>query len=321
MDTVTNSHYITEHWKQEVKEVLDEALILRQDVTMWTADFPNGDILHVPTMGQLTTRDYVEGSRIKTESTTSTDFQLQITEYKQAGIQITDKFKNDSAYKDVLISKYKVEIVAAIMREFESAIANLQAQQTAANPNLIEGADHRFVSVATNNVGGVKDFNLARLALSKAKAMSTASNAYIGSDFVFELQQIANLLNQQIYGQNTLLKDGGLTGKLITAAQEARSLVGSISGFNVYECVNLDYALSESITATAGSKFSSGTVTNATANMFVGREAFVGAMRTMPAINEWRDNDHLSDVIHATFRYGIDVYRPESLVVCLTDVA
>lgn len=321
MDTNANPHYITEHWKQEVKQVLDEGLYLRQDVTMWTADFPDGDILHVPTMGQLTTRDYTEGELIKTESTTSTDFQLQITEYKQAGIQITDKFKQDSAYVDLLTSKYKVEIVAAIMREFESAIAHLQAQQTASNPNLIDGADHRFVSKATDNVGGVIDFQLAALALSKSRAMTTAANAYISPDFVFELQQIANLLHQQIYGANRMLADGGLAGKLITAAQENRAVVGSVGGFTVYNHLLLDYALSESITATSATKFASGTVTAGAANLFVGREAFVGAMRTMPAINEFRDHKHLSDVIHATFRYGIDLYRPESLVVCLTDAS
>lgn len=321
VDTPTNSQYITEHWKQEIKQVLDAELMLRQDVTMWTGDFPDGDILHVPTLGQLTTRDYVEGSRIKTESVTSTDFQLAITKYKQAGVQITDKFKKDSSYTAMLTDKLKVEIVRATQREFESAIANLQTKQTASNPNLIDGKDHRFVSAATNNVGGVKDFQLARLALAASNSMNSGSNAYIGSDYVFELQMIANLLNQQVYGANKLLADGGLMGKLITAAKEARTLVGSISGFNVYECTSLDDAIAETITATTGSKFTTGTVTAGTANMFVGTEAFVGAMRTLPEIKEWRDNEHLSDVIHSTNRYGIDVYRPESLVVCLTDAA
>ncbi len=321
MDTQTNPHYIDEKWKNEVKQVFDEAFMLRQDVKMVTADFPKGDILHIPAMGQLSTRDYVEGSRVKTESVASTDFQLAITEYKQTGIQITDKFKDDSIYVEALTSQYKLEMIAAMSREFESAVAHLQAEQTASNPNLIEGADHRFVSVGTNNTGAVKDFSLAAFALNKAKAMSTAANAYISPEFVLELQSVANLLNQQIYGANSLLKDGGLTGKLIAAANEARILVGSIGGFNAYNCNSLDYDLAETVTATSGGKFTTGTVSAAHANLFVGREAFIGAMRTMPDVKEWRDNDHQTDVIWASFRYGLDLYRPESLVVCLTDVA
>ncbi len=321
INTTANSQFITEHWKQDIKQVLDAELMLRQDVMMWTGEFPDGDVLHVPTVGQLTERDYVEGSRIKTENVLSTDFQLAITAYKQVGIQITDKAKKDMAYTAMLLAKLQVEIVRASARGFESAVAHLQAQQTASNPNLIDGKDHRFVSSATNNVGGVKDFQLARLALSASNAMSIAANAYIDSDVIFELQQIANLLHQQIYGSNRMLADGGLNGKLITAATQPRTLVGAISGFNVYECTSLDHSLSETVTATSGGKFTTGTVTAGKANMFVGTEAFVGAMRTMPAINEWRDNDHLSDVIHSTTRYGIDVYRPEALVVCLTDAA
>lgn len=321
MDTSSNSHYIDEKWKMEVKQVLDEALVLRQEVSWWDGEFPNGDILHVPTMGQLTARNYSEGAQITLEDVTSTDYQLTIDSYKQAGIQITDKFKDDSIYVGQLVGKYKVEIVSALMRQLESDIAHLQAQQTASNPNLIAGMDHRFVSVATNNVGGVEDFGLALLALSEAHAMSGSASAYISPLFLFRLQQISNLIGQNIYGSNQILKEGGLMGKMITAAQETRINVGTILGFNTFNHTVLDSALSETITATSGTPFVTGTVSAARANMFVGRDAFVGAMRTMPSIEEFRDHKTKSDVLHATFRYGIDLYRPESLVVCLTDAA
>ena len=322
MDTVSNSAYITEHWKDEVKEVLDEALMLRQEITWWDGDFPNGDILNVPTMGQLTTRDYTEGENIKLEDTTSQNFTLTIGKYKQAGIQITDKFKQDSAYVSTLVNKYKIETVAALMRQLESDIANLQAQQTASNPNNIDGQDHRFVSVATNNVGGLEDFQLALLALSESFSYTSASTAYISPLFLFRLQQLGNLIGQDVYGANQLLKEGGIMGKMIVASKETRNIVGSVSGFQTYNHTVLDASISESITGTSGTPAAGArTVSSARANMFLGREAFVGAMRTRPDIVEFRDDKTLSDVIHATFRYGIDLYRPESLVVCLTDAA
>lgn len=322
VDTVSNSHYIDEKWKNDIKQVLDEALVLRQEVSWWDGDFPTGDILNVPTMGQLTTRDYVEGGRIKTEDTTSTNFTLTITKYKQAGIQITDKFRDDSIYVDNLVAKYKVETIAALMRQLESDIANLQSEQTANDPNLIAGADHRFVSTATDEVGGVEDFQLALLALSEAHSMTGSASAYINPLFLFRLQQISNLISQDVYGAQQLLKEGGLMGKMITAAQETRILVGNIAGFQTYNHTVLDSAIGETITGTASTPFAGArTVTAAKANMFLGRDAFVGAMRTKPSIEEFRDHKHKSDVIHATFRYGLKTYRPESVVVCLTDAA
>ena len=314
VDSVTNSVYLKEHWKMEIKEVLDDALILRNEILWWDGDFPDGDILNVPTASQLTTRDYVEGATIETESTTSTNYQLTIGKYKQAGIQITDKFREDSAYVSNLVGISQVEIVRALMRQLESDIANLQAQQTASNPNTID----RWVSPATDNVGGTEDFHLALYALSESNSMTANANAYISPIFVYQLQQISNLISQDVYGSNVLLKEGGLMGKMITAAKETRAIVGNIAGFTVHNHTVLDHSLSETVTASAAPHVT-GTVTAGKANMFVGRDAFVGAMRTKPSVEEFRDHRTKSDVLHATFRYGIDLYRPESLCVALTD--
>ena len=76
--------------------------------------------------------------------------------------------------------------------------------------------------------------------------------------------------------------------------------------------------MTDAITATAPSAGSL-TASAGTANMFVGQEAFIGAMRAMPDMDAWYDNNTRSDVYHVTMRYGIKLYRPESLVVVITD--
>lgn len=315
-----HSSYITETWKDEIKEVLDTALILRNEVMWLDSDFGKGtgDILHIPTMSQMTARDYTEGNQITLEDPTSNEFQLTINKYKQVGIQITEKFKDDSMYVSNLLNKYRRETVRTLMRALDSDIANLEDSQTNNDPNTIGNADHRFVSVATDNLGGVEDFQLAHLGLQDSDAYDGNANAIISPFFHFRLQQIGNLLGQDVYGANRILKDTGEVGKVQTAANAARTLVGSIAGFNTHVSNVLDYAVGETITA-ASSGFSTGTVSSADANMFLGTDPFVGAMRTTPRIKEWTDNNTLSDVIHATFRYGLKLYRPESLMVCLTD--
>lgn len=319
VDSQTNHQYITEVWKNELKAPLVESLELRKEVRMVTGDFVKGGVLHIPTVSDLTARDYTKGDTIQVEGVDSTDFALTIDKYKQAGIQIPDDFKEDSVYITELMSHFQVQIVQALMKQFESDVAHLQAKQTASDPNAIEGGDHRFVSLATDALGGVVDLRLANLALSKCKAFNDTATAYINEDFLFQLQEVANVLNQQIYGANQMLAAGGITGKIISAAQGARTNVGLLSGFQVYQNLNLDRGLAETIVGTAGTKWAgSRTITGAKANLFLGTEAYIGAMRTSPEIVEFRDNKTKSDIVHATFRYGLDLFRPESQVVCLT---
>jgi hypothetical protein len=42
-------------------------------------------------------------------------------------------------------------------------------------------------------------------------------------------------------------------------------------------------------------------------------------MRAMPEMKFFEDHNTRSDVYHVTVRYGIKLFRPESLVVVLSD--
>jgi hypothetical protein len=50
----------------------------------------------------------------------------------------------------------------------------------------------------------------------------------------------------------------------------------------------------------------------------MGPECFIGAIRTMPTITMSRDWQKLRDIYHCTIRYGLGLYRSESLVTILT---
>ena len=54
------------------------------------------------------------------------------------------------------------------------------------------------------------------------------------------------------------------------------------------------------------------------ANLFIGPEAFKGAIRTMPEIEFDRNSTKKRDEYSATMRYGLGLYRPEALVTILT---
>ncbi len=318
-DTVTNSNLYQTKYGAEVKTVFDYALTLMPYVKFYTSEFKKGNSFVIPTASQLSVTDYAEGNQIEVEAPSTSTFTMTIDNYKQSGFSITDKAKDDLDWLDQVIAYNKSDMIRAHSKSLESGIADLQASQTASNPNSVDGADHRFVSVATTNLGGVEDFALAMLALNKSSALDESACAHIDGTFLYRLQLIGALQNSQTYSGSELVKEGGMSGSVISAAKGTRSNVGRISGFNVFTNNSLNYAISQSVTATAA-PWATGTVTTGYANMFLGREALVGAIRTQPEVEMFRDYNHGQDVWYTKMRWTVKLYRPESLVVCLTDL-
>ena len=103
-----------------------------------------------------------------------------------------------------------------------------------------------------------------------------------------------------VYGANSHIKDG------ISMSER----LGMYMGFEFYESNMLD--------TDSGSVDIDGTtsVTAPVYNVFCGAgETFIGAMRQNIELEAWRINERLSDAYVTTIRYGLDLFRPESLFV------
>jgi len=107
-----------------------------------------------------------------------------------------------------------------------------------------------------------------------------------------------------VYGTQSHLKEG-LSGT---------SYIGKYLGFDFFESNMLDNSDSNTVTIYTGT-----TVDTPVYNIFCGQDAFIGAMRAMPEIEAWRVHEKKGDAYHATVRYGIDLFRPEALVVIATN--
>lgn len=308
LDTSNNASLVRDSlWSNEIKDVLQEELQLDKHVR-WITDFPDGDTLNIPTLSEMTVRNYSEGATITLDDPTTGNFTLTIDKYYQAGFKIPEKFRHDAFYVNQAETNFVGKLTRALMEQKESDIANLQASQTASNPNTINSVDHRYVATGTSNVITLKDFQKAKLAMDKAKVPVGERRAYVDPTVTYQLQQISNVIQQDVYGSNAFIKEG----------MHGRTFVGRFAGFEMFESLLLDNAVAETITATAPNSGAL-TSTSAFANMFCGFEGFIGAMRAMPDMKSWYDNNTRSDVHHVTMRYGIKLYRPESLVVVLTD--
>lgn len=297
-NTNNNKQIRTDVWAKRIQEELEEELMAQSMVEFIQSDFPDGDTLHIPTLASLVAEDYVENTLIKVQDPTVGEFLLQITEYKQAGFGVTDKMKEDTYYIEILNSKFPMQCVRALMEQLETDIFELHKKQTNNDPNTINGEPHRFVAGGAGNILTVDDFAKAKLALDRANVSKIGRKAVVSPKGAYYLLKEDNVIRQDVYGANSHLKEGfGST-----------TFIGRYMGFDIYESNMLDEA-------TALDHVIGGALT---ANLFLGQEALIGAVRTSPDIEMSRDWAFKRDVYHVVTRYGLGLYRPESLVTVLS---
>lgn len=290
-----------EIWSKRIQEELQEELYANSLVEWISGEFADGDMLTIPTLGSMTARNYTENADITIDDPTVGEFQLTVDKYYQAGVGVTDKMKEDTYYMQVLIQKFPEQCVRALMERMESDIFLLHKQQTSADSgaNLINTYAHRFVGGGTSNAITLDDIAKAKLALDKANVTKNGRFCIVDPKVSYQLVNIDNVIRQDVLGPNSNLKEGFGGTKFI----------GKYLGFDFYESNMLDQAALLATPANAGSLI---------ANLFCGPETFIGAVREMPEIEQSRDWSKKRDIYHATMRYGLGLYRPESLVTILT---
>lgn len=306
--TKNTEHLIRSHiWSNTLKEAFEDELTGIQYVD-WLDDFPDGDLFHIPSIGQAFAQDYEEGQAVTYSSLDTGEFLFRITEYIQSGHYITNKMKQDSFYMNQLTSSFIPKEHRAIMRRMElDAFRIGPDRQTASDFNEINGVAHRFVGTGAGQTISVADFARARLALQKANVPMTNLVAIVDPsvEFTFNtLSNVTNVLNNPQW--EGIVRDGISTGTKFRA---------NVYGFDVYVSDNLKQGMTETIGA--------GSVTNGVANMFfsaaAGAQPIVGAVRQAPTVDSEYNKDLQREEHVTTARYGFDLYRPEGLVTVLTD--
>ena len=306
--TTNNQHLIRSNlWSSQLKEVLEDELFAQKYVDMIT-DFPDGDTLNIPSIGQAEALDYVEGQAVRYTAMDTGNFTFQITEYKQSATYITEKMKQDSFYMSRLVSSFVPKQARAIAKTMEVDVLAVGPDgQTASNLNLINGGAHRFIGSGTNETIALADFAKANLSLNLANVPPSGRVAIVDPTVAFALETQTNLVNlSNNPGWEGIVRTGGLTGM---------KYICTVYGFDVYVSQNLKKGVNETIngkTSAAG-----------VANLFFSTEAdvlpFVGSVRQPPKVDSEFNKDLQREEYVTTCRYGYKLYRPENLVTIITD--
>ena len=307
-NTGANEHLIRSNiWSTQIKEVLLDELFAMKYVDM-ISDFPDGDTLNIPSIGQAETLDYVEGQAVRYTGMDTGNFTFTIDKYKSSATYITEKMKQDSFYMSRLVSSFVPKQSRAIAKAMEVNVLELGPNaQTAANVNSINGADHRWVGAGTNEVISPQDFAKAKYALQKANVPMTNLVAIVDPSVEYTLSTLANLVSVSNNPRwEGVVRDGMSTGM---------KFISNVYGFDVYVSQNLRSGLAETIGAR--------TTTVGVANLFFSAAPdvvpFVGSVRQPPKVDSEFNKDLQREEYVTTARYGFKLFRPENMVVVITD--
>lgn len=307
-----NEHLVRSNiWSSQLKEVFLEHL-LGTNYVDWLSDFPDGDTINIPSIGQMETLDYAEGQAIRYTGMDTGNFTFTINKYKSSATFITEKMKQDSFYTSRLVSSFVPKMQRALAKTMEvDFLATGNAAQTASSLNAINGANHRFVgSGVVNSVAAMspKDFARAKYALAMANVPQTQLIAIVHPSVGYQLETLTNLVNVS----NNIHWEGVITSGLSTGMR----FIKNIYGFDVWESQNLPGGITETINGLT-------VTTNGVSNCFFSAAAdalpIVGAVRQPPKVDSEYNKDLQREEYVVTSRYDFKLFRPENYVCVLTD--
>lgn len=311
--TSDNTDYLTRSnlWSKELKDVLYADLFAQKYVRM--IDFPEGDTLNIPSIGQFDVQDYVENMPVRYTAMDTGNFTFTISEYKQVGTYITRKAKQDLFYASQLVSSFVPKMSRAISEEMEAKVLAIGPDgQTASDPNTINGAPHRWVGRGTNETLDVTDLALVQNSLDMAMVPRTNRIGIVHPSVEYKLNTLTNLAN--------VSNNPTWEGIVSTGFRTGLRFTKSIYGIDLYVSQFLKTSVNQSITAWGASATTGAGVANVFFSAAMGDTMpFIGAVRQAPIVDSKFNQDMQRDEFVVTCRYGYKLYRPENLCVVLTD--
>lgn len=295
-------------WSREIKDVLEDEIFAMRYVRM-LQDFPDGDTINIPSIGQAEVYDYAEGQAVKYTAMDTGNFTFSITDYLQSATYITNKAKQDSFYMNELVSSFVPKQSRAIAKAMEVDILALGPDsQTSGNANQINSADHRWIAQGASEALAPQDFAKARYALQKANVPMTNLVAIVDPSAEYTLSTQTNLVNLS----NNPMWEGVVRDAMSTGMQ----FRFNIYGFDVYVSQNLKV---NSASETIGSDTAAAGVNNLFFSAAPDVVPFIGSIRQAPKVDSDYNKDFQRDEYVTTCRYGFKLYRPENMICVVSD--
>jgi hypothetical protein len=309
LNTTNSGAFInTEQYDSFILSQLQENMlptVFYRDVT----NFQSGSTLNIKSVGARTIQDVTEEQALVSTPIDSSTITLTINKWKGDKMHVTDKLREDGEQVEALLAESALQTSMALAEDFESnAYSVLNAGQTAADANSINGFAHRVVSAESNNVVSLQHFLEMKLAFDKAKVPAAGRIAVV--DPIVEAT-----LNDLVSADASINNNPLFEGIVKTGFMMDHRFVTTIHGWTIMTSNLLPAIASETIGA--------GSVTGGVANIFMSiasdnHKPLMSATRRKVRTEAWRDHDNERDVMQTTQRYGQGVQRKDTLGVVIT---
>lgn len=306
---VNNNLVRAELWSDQLKEILKDRL-QGTSYVRWLNGFPDGNQFTIPSIGELPMRETAELTPVIYDAIDTGEFNFTIDRYVEAATYITDKAKQDAYYANQLIAGFVPKMRRALEENMETSIFALASSQTANDLNAINGANHRFVASGdTNTTLALADFAKAKFALDKANV--TGSRVAIIDP---SQEYVLNVLSNLVSVSNNPRFEGIINTGFVNDVT-GMAFIKNIYGFDVYVS---NYLPTPTDTTINSVSVPASPVTNIFMGMGGDVTPFVGAYRQMPRVEFERNKDLRRDEYVMNARFGLKLYRPESIVSILS---
>ena len=330
MDSVWGATHLkrNEVFNDQLKEMFEEEL-MAQAMVRFINNFGDGDNWKVSSIGELPIDQVSEGVSLPERRPDTGQFVMNINEFVGVKVPFTDKFLEDDFLAPAAISALPRKMKRAFDEYFESQVLKIHRVQTNNDPNVINTAQHRLVASgdATSTIAEpddtltLEDFAYARHALQKAKAPLTNLVAIVDPSFEFNTNLTSTIVDISFNPRWEGIIETGI------GMPDGVRFLRNIYGFDVFVSDYLD----ELETAEAALTIYNGSAPAGAGGGQVGYKAnqfmtladddskpYIGAWRRAPRIDSWRDYDVETEYHQLTARFGLNLWRPESLVTIMS---
>lgn len=303
-------------WSDMLKEILRDDLQAQK----WMRMLPDfvGTTLNIPSIGQLTVRNYTEGNPVVYDPIDTGNYTFTIDQYISSATAITEKARTDLFYASELEAKFVPEQRRAIEEHIETKIFatasdSTRGGQTTADANSINGANHRWVGNGGASGSWTmepEDFARAGFALQRANVPQSNLVAFVHPEVAYTLETATNIVN--------VSNNPRWEGVIETGLTDGMRFIRNVYGFDVYLSNYLDSAASETV---GSDSTGAGGVCNVLFSAMPEVTPFMFSWRQQPTVDGgWNHNLRQEEYV-TVCQYGVQIYRPENLVCVLTDTS
>lgn len=309
-----NNHFHrNEIFNRQLKEVLRDDLFAEQWVN-YIGDFTDGSNYKINSVGELTIDQMAEATSLPDRRPDSGQFVFNINEFVGVKVPFTDVFLEDDFMASQVLATLPDRMTRAFEEYLETRVLRLQREQTNNNSNTINGAYHRFTANGSGRVITIQDLAYVNYALKKSNAGNSMMIGIVDPSFEFN----TNISSQVVTSDNPQYR-----GIIESGIGSGFRFIRNIYGIDLYTSNYLDTEASAESSLTDYQGNTTASVANDKINVFFSASArenlpFIGAWRRRPTIKSWRDDDKETEYHQLSARFGLALYRPESLVCMLS---